>query len=71
MLLDRESLSKLLQETSKNESLFDAILSPLISSGDAPLSLFAKMVKTTLQMIKLPMPCIRILPTVVWYGIRL
>ena len=32
---------------------------------------FAKMVKTTLQMIKLPMPCIRILPSVVWYGIRL
>lgn len=49
MLLDRESLSKLLQETSKNESLFDAILSPLISSGDAPLSLFAKMVKTQFE----------------------
>lgn len=36
--------------------------------GDSDL---AKMVKTTLQMIKLPMPCIRILPSVVWYGIRL
>lgn len=32
---------------------------------------FANMIKTTLQMIKLPMPCIRILPSVVWYGIRL
>lgn len=49
LMLDKESLSNLLRETSKNENVFDAYLNPLISSGDAPLSLFAKMIKTQLE----------------------
>lgn len=49
MLLDKDSLAKLLRETSQNESFFDAWLNPLISSGDAPLSLFAKMIKSQLE----------------------
>jgi hypothetical protein len=53
MQLDKDSLSKILRETSKEESLWDAILSPLISSGDAPLSLFAKMVKNQFESTRI------------------
>jgi hypothetical protein len=49
LLLDKESLAQLLRETSKNENVFDAYLNPLISSGDAPLSLFATMIKTQFE----------------------
>lgn len=49
LMLDKESLANLLRETSKNENIFDAYLNPLISSGDAPLSLFAKMIKTQFE----------------------
>jgi hypothetical protein len=51
-MLDKESLSNLLRETAKNENIFDAYLNPLISSGDAPLSLFAKMIKTQFESTK-------------------
>lgn len=53
MYLDKESLIKLLRETSKNESFFDAWLNPLISSGDAPLSLFAKMIKSQFESTRI------------------
>ena len=52
LMLDKESLSNLLRETAKNENIFDAYLNPLISSGDAPLSLFAKMIKTQFESTK-------------------
>lgn len=52
LLLDKESLAKLLRETSKNESIFDAYLNPAISSGDAPLSLFATMIKSQFEGTK-------------------
>lgn len=52
LVLDKDSLAELLKETSKNESVFDALLGPLISSGDAPLSLFAKMIKTQFEETK-------------------
>ena len=52
LMLDKESLGNLLRETSKNENIFDAYLNPLISSGDAPLSLFAKMIKTQFESTK-------------------
>jgi hypothetical protein len=53
LLLDKEELIKLLRETSQNESFFDAWLNPLISSGDAPLSLFAKMIKTQFESTRI------------------
>jgi len=53
MVLDKEALAKILRETSKEESLWDAILSPLISSGDAPLSLFAKMIKNQFESTRI------------------
>lgn len=49
LMLDKEALVTLLRETSKHENIFDAYLNPLISSGDAPLSLFAKMIKTQFE----------------------
>lgn len=49
MQLDKEKLQALLLETANDESFFQAWLDPLISSGDVPLSLFAKMVKSQFE----------------------
>ena len=44
--LDRDSMIKLLREASKDESAIAFLINPLISSEDAALALFAKLVKS-------------------------
>lgn len=47
--LDRDEMIKLLREASKDESMFSFLIDPLISSEDAALALFAKLVKAQFE----------------------
>jgi len=49
LLIDKEKMIKMLTQTTKDENLLDYWLSPLISSADAPLALFAKLVKSKFE----------------------
>jgi hypothetical protein len=49
LLLDKDKMIELLTITSKDESFLDSWVSPLISSKDSALSLFAKLVKSSYE----------------------
>jgi hypothetical protein len=49
MLLDKQKLAGILRMASKDESVFDFLLNPLISSEDSAMALFAKMIKSQFQ----------------------
>ena len=49
MLLDKQKLAGILRMASKDESVFDYLLNPLISSEDSAMALFAKMVKSQFE----------------------
>jgi len=51
--VDEESMTKILKMAYKDESMFDFLLSPLISSTDSALALFAKSIKSQLEFAKL------------------
>jgi hypothetical protein len=48
-LLDQDSLTKMLKEASKDTDVIDFLFSPLISSEDSVLALFAKAIKSQLE----------------------
>jgi hypothetical protein len=49
MLLDKEKLQEVLKMAVKDESIFDFLINPLISSEDSALALFAKMIKSSFE----------------------
>ena len=51
--LDKKSLVELLTKASKDEGVIDFLISPLISSNDQSLGLFARAVKTELEIARL------------------
>ena len=51
--LDKDGMVKLLREASKDESIWAFLLDPLISSEDAALALFAKLVKSQFEDARL------------------
>ena len=51
--LDKKGLIQILREAQKDESMLDFLISPLISSHDASLSLFAKAIKSQLETARL------------------
>jgi len=53
MLLDKQKLANTLRMASKDESVFDYLLNPLISSEDSAMALFAKMVKSQFEGAKM------------------
>lgn len=48
-LLDETKLEQLLKQANKDEGILDYLLSPLISSEDSALALFAKMIKSSFE----------------------
>jgi hypothetical protein len=48
-LLDENKLEQLLKQANKDEGVLDYLLSPLISSDDSALALFAKMIKSAFE----------------------
>ena len=53
MLLDKTKLANVLRTASKDESVFDFLLNPLISSEDSAMALFAKMIKSQFEGAKM------------------
>lgn len=51
--LDKQTLVKQLETAAKDESVIDFLFSPLISSNDSVLALFAKAVKTELETARM------------------
>lgn len=53
LTLDERGLVNLLREAEKDESMVDFLMSPLISSDDASLGLFAKAIKSQMETARL------------------
>jgi hypothetical protein len=53
MLLDKQRMEGILKSAVKDESIFDYLLNPLISSDDSALALFAKMVKSRFEIARM------------------
>lgn len=51
--VDEESMAKTLKMAYKDESVFDFLISPLITSSDSALALFAKSIKSSLEFARM------------------
>ena len=53
MLLDKENLEEILKISVKDESVFNYLIDPLISSEDSAIALFAKMIKSNFEEVRM------------------
>ena len=51
--VDEESMTKILKMAYKDETVFDFLISPLITSSDGALALFAKSIKSSLEFARM------------------